>query len=127
MNMWNEAQEAALKAFDDCIPTPMVVGQSSLFSGGIIPGTEEVVPDGVCGFAWINIKPARGPLVKFLKERGYGNRGVYGGYTLSFYEICPSRRGSQSMEKKIAACRAFVEVVKKYFPEMNIRVESRMD
>lgn len=126
--IFGEACVAALDAFDNCRPTPMVVGQSTLFSNEIIPGTEEVVPDGPCGFAWIKIKPARGPFIKFLKENNIGGRDEYeGGYRISFHDICPTRSGSQSMMKKEAGTRAFVQTIKKYFPEMKISSHSRMD
>ena len=37
-----------------------------------------------CGFGWLNIKPARGPLVKYLKEHKIGYTDSYhGGYTVS--------------------------------------------
>ena len=32
------------------------------------------VADGMCGFAWINIKPARGKFVKFLKDNNIGRK-----------------------------------------------------
>lgn len=126
-NIFNEARTAATIAFSDHTPTPVVFGQAkSLFGNEIIPGTEEYVADGLCGFAWVRIKPARGEFVKFLKKNGIGNKGVYGGYTISAYDIgCPV--SSQSMERKEAACKAFVAVIKQYFPDMKIWVESRLD
>lgn len=125
---WTEACKKAEEAFIACKPIPMIVGQAeSIFSNRIVPGTEEIVNDGVCGFAWVNIKPARGDFVKQLKMRNIGNKGVYGGYTISFYEICSKHRGSQSMQRKEAACRAFVENIKFYYPNLKIWVESRLD
>ena len=123
-----EAQLKACDAFHSHKPTPMIVGHAkNLFSNEIIPGTEEIVEDGLCGFAWINIKPARGPLVKFLKSKGIGRNGDYGGYTISSYESTPGTGFSQSMEKNQAGCKAFVKVILKYFPDMNIYVGTRID
>lgn len=125
---WNEATLAAEKAFDSCVPTPMVIGRSSgLFANDIIPGTEEVIEDGVCGFAWIRIKPARGPLVKWLKSQDKGSLGVYGGWRVSPYDFNPRLGYSQSMQRKEAAMKAACEVLKVYYPNSKIWVESRMD
>lgn len=125
---FREAQQAALNAFYECKPTPMIVGQAvSLFSNEIVPGTREVVEDGVCGFAWVTIKPARGPFVKWLKQNKIGRSGTYGGWTISSYDTTPGTGSSQSMQRKEAGCKAFVNVIKAYFPDMKIWMESRID
>lgn len=127
-DIFSEAQIAALSAFHEHTPQPVVFGQAQdLFSNKIIAGTEELVTDGVCGFAWVNIKPARGPLVKWLKTKRIGRPGVYGGYTLSSSECIPGTGYSQSMERKEEGCRAFVNKIREVFPEIKIWVESRMD
>lgn len=125
--IFNEARIAATVAFRDAVPTPVIFGQAAdLFSTRMVPGTEEYVADGVCGFAWITIKPARGEFVKFLKNAKIGDKGVYGGYRISAYEVgCPG--SSQSMDRKYAACMAFVAVIKQYYPDMRIWAEQRMD
>lgn len=64
-----------------------------------------------CGFAWVNIKPARGKLVELLKDAGEGyTDSYYGGYTV----YNPSKHHTQWMDAKEKGCRAFVEVLKKY-------------
>lgn len=61
-----------------------------------------------CGFAWVNIKPARGPLVKMLKALQIGSTDSYnGGYTV----WNPSDNPTQSMEAKAAGARAFAKVL----------------
>jgi hypothetical protein len=119
-NIFLEASLAAQVAFDECVPVPMVLI-------GYI--RDEVVIDGVCGFAWIHIKPARGELVKWLKDNNKGNKSYVGsGYELSSYAICrPDQIGSQSMERKKAACTAFVAVIQKYYPSLQFTVHSRLD
>lgn len=126
-DIFNKARIAATIAFRDCKPNPVIFGQAKdLFSNEMVPGTEELVMDGLCGFAWINIKPARGEFVKFLKRNNIGHPGVYGGWTISAYNVgIPG--SSQSMERKEAGCKAFVAVIKEYFPDMRIWVESRLD
>ena len=59
-----------------CSPTPMIVGQPTTPLGDDIDYSKDtwLVNDGVCGFAWINIKPARGGFVKFLKDNKIGRK-----------------------------------------------------
>lgn len=132
MNMfeeiWKEASKAAWEGFQDCKPTPMIVGQArGLFGNEIIPGTEEVVEDGVCGFAWIQVKPARGPWVSWMKNNDIGSSGVYGGWTLSPMDFDSRIGRSQSMERKTSAMNAALKVLEIYFPDKKMWVESRMD
>ena len=42
-----------------------------------------VVNDGVCGFAGVVIKPARGKFVSYLKSIGKGHKHYYGGWYVS--------------------------------------------
>lgn len=64
-----------------------------------------------CGFSWVNIKPARGPLVAILKELGEGYTDTYyGGYTIHN----PSKNPTQWMDAKIAGSKAFAGVLGKY-------------
>ena len=61
-----------------------------------------------CGFAWVNIKPARGPVVKALKEMGIGRTdSYYGGYTV----WNPSENFCQNVDAKLAGARAFAKVL----------------
>lgn len=116
-----EAMDAGYAAGDACVPTPVKFGQAaSLFGNEMIPGTEEIVEDGVCGFAWINIKPARGKFVNYLKKIGMGRSdSYYGGYTVWVTEY------GQSMERKEAYARAFAKVLQDY--GMKAYGMSRMD
>lgn len=61
-----------------------------------------------CGFAWVKIKPARGPFVAFLKKHEIGDPGVYGGWELGTHSVT----NTQSMDLKEAAARGFAEVLK---------------
>ncbi len=77
-----------------------------------------------CGFSWVRIKPARGPLVSFLKKNNIGHVDSYMGGWLVYN---PSKNHTQCMDAKIAGSRAFVEVIKKHMPDIKIKVESRID
>jgi hypothetical protein len=74
-----------------------------------------------CGFAWVAIKPARGPVVKALKEADAGYVSSEGGY----HVYNPSRNPTQWMDAKIAGADAFAKVLR----EAGIKAytESRID
>ena len=104
--VYADAHAAGMAAGNGCTPTPMVVGQPTTPLGNDIDYEKDTyyVEDGVCGFAWINIKPARGAFVKYLKQNGIGRKDeYYGGYT-----VWVSGFG-QSLARKEAYARAFAK------------------
>lgn len=67
-----------------------------------------------CGFAWVNICPARGKLVSELKRRNIGYTDTYqGGYTvwMPAREKSHTAARSQSMEAHFAGAKAFAFVL----------------
>jgi hypothetical protein len=120
----SEAAEAAVKA---CRPTPIVVGTPTTPLGNQIDETKETwfVEGGVCGFASVIIKPARGKFVTELKKRGIGGAHYYGGYSVSSWQFAPSIRRDQSYERACAAAKGAVEVLRSY--GINAYVDSRID
>ena len=81
-----------------------------------------------CGFANVSIRPARGRLVKFLKEMKIGDNGYGGGWRISYYDLMPKghRYGhTQSMDIKEEGCSAFAKALEKYGVEAYM--ESRAD
>ena len=75
-----------------------------------------------CGFAWVNIKPARGQFVKVLKQLKLGAADEYnGGFTI----WNPSGHPCQHMDAKIAGAKIFAQHLQKH--GVNITVNSRMD
>jgi hypothetical protein len=77
-----------------------------------------------CGFAWVNIRPARGEFVSYLKKNGIGRTDSYeGGYRLSSYEVC--NFNGQNIDVKEAGCNAFVAVLRAN--GIKAYVGSRMD
>jgi len=76
-----------------------------------------------CGFAWVAIKPARGPLVKALKERGLSTE-RYGGGCVVYN---PSGNSTQCMDAKEAGARAFADFMKPLYPAYKIWPETRID
>ncbi|MBT9138103.1 MAG: hypothetical protein DDT31_00650 [Syntrophomonadaceae bacterium] len=77
-----------------------------------------------CGFSWVRIRPARGKLVSILKDRGFGARDTYEG---GFVVHNPSGNFTQCMGAKEAGSRAFVETIKKAYPNLEIYAETRVD
>lgn len=75
-----------------------------------------------CGFAWVRIKPARGPLVTHLKSIGLGKTDTFeGGYLV----WNPSENHCQNMDAKHAGAYAFAEVLRRN--GFKCSVGSRMD
>ena len=106
--VYAEAHALGIAAGNACSPTPMVVGTPTTPLGDDIDYSKDTyyVSDGVCGFAWVNIKPARGGFVKFLKDNKIGRKdSYYGGWT-----IWVSGFG-QSVDRKSAYARAFAKVL----------------
>jgi hypothetical protein len=119
--LFESAHEAGLKAGREVGVTPMVVGSPTELFGNEIDWDKSTyhVSDGVCGFAGVIIKPARGKFVSLLKKMGRGWKHYYGG----FYMTC--REFGQSLARKESYCEAFASVL----GEAGIRcyVDSRMD
>ena len=69
-----------------------------------------------CGFGHVNIRPARGKFVNFLKKVGIGDAGYNGGYNVSYYDIMDDHPLSctQSLDLKETCVDAFAHVLQKY-------------
>ena len=101
--------------------TPMVVGSPSTLFGSDIDYSKKTyfVESGVCGFAGVVIKPARGKFVSYLKSIGMGYKHYYGGWYVSVREF------GQSLTRKEAYAEAFAKVLGEV--GMRCYVDSRMD
>ena len=120
--IYTEAHALGIAAGNECSPTPMIVGTPTTPLGNDIDYSKDThyVSDGVCGFAWVNIKPARGKFVKYLKDNDIGRKdSYYGGYTVWVREF------GQSLERKSAYARAFAKVL--YDNGLKAYPMSRMD
>jgi hypothetical protein len=115
------AGEAGETAFRGAIPTPMIVYTPADMMGSLTGGddggadpNEPVyrVNEGVCGTAWVNIKPGGSRFARWLVKEGYGRSDSYrGGITLSLYAVCGDR-GSQSLARWEAAAHAVASVLR---------------
>lgn len=108
--IWNEAVEAAEKAMKECKPIPMVVQQHSNQLDDASPVEKEYfVEGGVCGFAWVIVKPGTSSFAKWLKRNGHGKTSsYYGGIG-----IWP-KGGGQSLQRKEAYTQALASVLRKH-------------
>jgi len=96
--LYHRADQAGREAAEAKVPTPMVV-----------VGMQEEryhVPQGVCGFAWVNVRPGGSSFARWLKKRGYAHTSYDGGV-----DVWVSAYG-QSMEKKEAYARGFAAVLR---------------
>jgi len=105
--LYQEAHKAGMAALAAKTPRPMVVQQRA----DPLDDNSEVVqewfePEGVCGFAWINVKPGTSRFARWLKANGKGRPdSYYGGVTIWV------REGNQSYELKMAYAEAFAAVL----------------
>jgi hypothetical protein len=110
--LWNRALAAGIVAYENCRPRPM-----RLRDGNQVYD----VDGGACGFAWVTIRPCRGPLVAYLKEKKLGRKGWEGGLVVwmgKFFQ-------GQSIERKEAAARAIAAVLKE--AGVDAYADSRLD
>lgn len=69
IDLWSRAKAAGVAAGEAAVPVPMTVGTAKGF-GDEIDETQPVyhVPEGACGFAWVNVKPGTSRFAKWLKR-----------------------------------------------------------
>lgn len=105
--LYERAYEEGLKAGKEAFPTPMVIK-------GYAP-----IMDGVCGFAWVNVKPGNSKFANYLKKNGYARKSYGGGVDIWIGEF------GQSMDRKEKMAYKMAEI----FREAGIRAyaNSRMD
>lgn len=118
-NIYVEAYEAGLNAGKDADTPKFIIGDAIGLSDEIDYSKKTYILDGLCGFAWVNISPARGAFVNYLKSREVGSKSYYGGYEIWVHEF------GQSVDRKTAFARAFAEVLNKH--GINATIGSRLD
>jgi len=107
---------------EDKMKTPFDIYKEARLAGdAAVKGAVDGYP---CGFAYLNIKPARGAFVKWLKDNKIGRTDSYqGGYTLSSYDCCAF--SGQNMDVKTDGVAAFNKVLGDN--GVNANLYSRMD
>lgn len=119
--LYNTADEAGKNAVDAAKVTPMIVGTPTTLFGNDIDYSQPTyyVSDGVCGFAWITIKPANSAFANWLKARGLASKAYGGGVSIWVHDY------NQSMQKKETYAHAFAKVLRD--AGINAYAGSRMD
>ena len=121
--IYDTADAEGLAALNACVPVPMVVQEHANMLDDNSPAVKQwIVPGGVCGFAWVNIKPGTNKFCNWLKTTGLAKRDEYnGGITIWVHH------GGQSMQIKEAYAHAFARVIREAIPELRVYAMSRMD
>ena len=116
-----EAHEAGMAAGNAAAPTPMVVGTPTTPLGSDIDYTKKTyyVADGVCGFAWVTVRPGNSKMAKTLVARGMANKAYGGGVSVWVHQF------NQSMQRKEAYAYAFADVLRN--AGIRAYANSRMD
>ena len=112
-NILKEAEQAGHDAMNATTPTPMIVGEPvDMFDlNSPIDYSKKTyhVSGGVCGFAWVSVRPANSRFANFLKKKGIGRLDGYeGGLSISI------REGGQSLALKEAFASAYAGVLKNH-------------
>lgn len=101
-----KAYDAGCAAGKAHSPTPMVVAQHANSWDDSSPVEKAYyVPSGVCGFAWVTVRPATSSFGRWLLRSGEARKGYYGGAEIN----CPFF--NQSYERKMAYAAAFADVL----------------
>lgn len=123
-SVYLDACAAAQLAYDACTPEPMMVYETVGLSDIPKPnGKTWIVDDGVCGFAWIVIKPATSSFARWCARENIGRNNYGGGWAIPSHRLVSNE--GQSYERKTAAMRAAVQVLRN--AGINCRVDSRLD
>lgn len=105
--LYEMADKAGREAVEALTVVPMTVTRRA----NPFDSTSEVlqswhVADGVCGFSWINVKPANGKFAKYLLKLGIARKdSYYGGVCIWVSDY------NQSMQRKEAYAHAFAKVL----------------
>lgn len=127
LDLYLEACKNAMDAGMNNKPTPMSVVRVGLDNKPLPNEVPSVIMEGLCGFAWVTIRPARGAFVQFMKSIGKGHNGYYGGYEIST-NVVERETGvnfGQSYERKMAAAEAFAATLQAW--GINAVAEGRLD
>ncbi len=114
-NAYILADKAGMKAAEECNPQMIeIVGHS-------------YEPFPICGFAWVNFKPATTRFVRWLKKQGIASKAYQGGASMWVSKF------GQSYDRKNAYAIAFAQVIRQelvetgHEPALKVYAGSRLD
>ena len=112
---WEKGTIAGIQA----VPVPMRLVAADIY-GRPLPGARvDVISEGACGFAWVNIRPATSAFARWLKKNGHASPAYGGGLNIRITDF------NQSMARKEACAYAMAEVFRQ--AGINAYGNSRID
>lgn len=119
--IWKKAVEAGRKGLIACQPRPMIVEQhQDMMDDSSLVEKQWYVEGGVCGFAWVTVRPGNCSFARWLKQQSHAKTdSYYGGVTIWIAE------GGQSMERKVAYAREMARILNEHGIRATVR--SRID
>lgn len=104
----NTQEQEVLSAFSQALHEADIAGTAAAAKCNVqmltIKGYESD-PFPICGFAWVNFKPATTRFVRFMKKNGLVSKAYEGGANLWVSKF------GQSYDKKLAYARAFADSI----------------
>jgi hypothetical protein len=123
--IYNKALNAGYAAVEKMIKNNEIVPMTVVQHSNMLDDNSPIkkswyVEDGVCGFVWVNIKPANTSFAKWLVKNDYAKKdSYYGGITIWISQY------GQSMQKKSEFAKAFSTIINEY--GFKSYADSRMD
>jgi len=120
--LWANAEKAGREAAANVMVKDYLIQSVDILTGTPVNGSPQYVMNGVCGFAWLIIKPANSRFAKWLLASGFGRKSSYeGGVRVSISDF----RYGQCMERKQAHAGAMCQTL--CAAGINCYSDSRMD
>lgn len=119
-----KAAEAGRAAGEAKVPQPMLVVQpSNPLNDNSVPKAMWHAPEGMCGFAWVNVSPGNSSFAKWLVKNKLARKAYGGGVDIWISAF------NQSVERKEACAQAMASVLKAELGEskLSIYASSRLD
>ena len=115
------ALKAGLDAGQAATPTPMVVGTPTTLLGNELDYSKKTyeVPEGPCGFAWVNIRPGNSSIARQAVKLGIGAKSYEGGIDIWVHDH------GQSLDRKSQHAKAYTAVLREH--GVNASSRSRLD
>lgn len=102
--IFEDAHNAGMEAANKCIPIPMVVQEhENQLDDNSEVVKEWLVNDGVCGFAWVEIKPGNCSAAHYVKKNILQRKNARAIIFVNYF--------GQSMQKKQAYANAYASVL----------------
>jgi hypothetical protein len=103
-NLYSEAVNAGYDAGITCNPRPISLVNADI-RGNPLPNSPVYhCNEGMCGFAWVVIRPATSSFARWLRKNNFARTGYTGGLHIWISDH------NQSYERKLAHARAMAEV-----------------